>query len=132
MKGSFHKTVVGRGLVSNSLQEREGGGRMRNGYTFPSQILRCGKSFESHELVTDLKGLVLTFTVYADCKYNLMVSVHKVCAYTSTLMRFTSRLLQQLWKTSNGGLANCPFNLLQAEEKDEEKSVAQIKHPLST
>ena len=61
-----------------------------------------------------------------------MVSVYKVHAHTGTLMRFTSRLLQQLLETLNGGLANCPFNLLQAEEKDEEKSVAQIKHPLST
>ena len=121
--------MVGRGLVSNSLQEG-GGDEERLHFSTPDtsvwQILWitwAGDQF---------RGLVLTYAVYADCKCNLMVSVHKVCAYTSTLMRFTSRLLQQLYKTSNGGLANCPFNLLQAEEKDEEKTVAQIKHPLST
>lgn len=79
MKDSFHKSVAGKGLVSsNSLQAE---GKDKKHIQFPHE---CCKAFEFTRVEGQLTELVCTLTVYTDscCKYNLMMSVYKMCAYT--------------------------------------------------
>lgn len=59
-----------------------------------------------------------------------MMSAYKFCGQRRRSDAVHLTPLAAALKAHGRSLANCPFNLLQAE--DEEERVARIKHPLST